>query len=205
MAKQRKRMQRGERKELILKAAERIFAEKGYRMTSVTDIVEASDIGRGTFYLYFSSKKDIFLELIEFYFERFASILRENHRELEKVIRSGGNVLESWRKNVERILGFHSENPYLTSIVYQEALGRDEDFALRVDELSKLAKKLYLEEFRLMAKHNLIRPCDLELVISIVTGSTITVIMEHLLRKKRANVRALARELVEYHSRALAP
>ncbi len=205
MTRHRKRMQREERRELILRVAEKIFAEKGYRMASVTDIVEASNIGRGTFYLYFNSKKDIFLRLIETYFQSFAAILRENHRELEQIIRNGGDVLEAWRENVEKILAFHNENPYLTFIVYQEALGRDEDFSLKVDELSRLAKKLYLEEFRLMAKHNLIRRCNLELVTSIVTGSTVTFIMEHLLKKKKVNVKALARELVEYHSRALAP
>jgi len=41
MTAKRKRMTREERRQSLLRAAERVFADKGYRLTSIDDIVEA--------------------------------------------------------------------------------------------------------------------------------------------------------------------
>jgi AcrR family transcriptional regulator len=48
----------------LLEAAERIFAELGYHDASIVRLTEAAGVGQGTFYLYFSSKKEIFDELV---------------------------------------------------------------------------------------------------------------------------------------------
>jgi len=48
----------------LLEAAEQVFAELGYHDSSIVKITEAAGIGQGTFYLYFSSKKEIFDELV---------------------------------------------------------------------------------------------------------------------------------------------
>jgi AcrR family transcriptional regulator len=205
MAEPRKRKDRSERRREILQAACEVFSSKGYRLSSISDIIAKAGIARGTFYLYFDSKQDVFLKLIEYYFQEFARILRENHRHLEDTFQRKGNLFAAWRDNVANILRFHYENPSLTSIIYREAMGSDEDFSTRVEELSKLAMKIYLQEFKMMADKRLIRPCDVTLISSIVMGSTIYVIMEHLLRKKRVNVEDMAELIVEYHTRALAP
>ena len=55
---------RRERKKLqsrktILAAAVSEFSKRGYRETSVADIMSAADLGIGTFYNYFDSKEDL--------------------------------------------------------------------------------------------------------------------------------------------------
>jgi AcrR family transcriptional regulator len=195
-----------ERREHILEKAAEVFSRKGYRMASVSDIVEEAVIGRGTFYLYFDSKKEIFLELIEAYFKGFADLLEENHRQLEDAFRtSGSGVLRTWRENMMRVLKYHKDNPHLTAITYREALGRDEDFSARVEELSKLAREKLEEEFRMMYERGMMRRCDVDVVTSIVMGSTINVIMEHLLMGSDRDLDSLADMTVEYHIRALVP
>ncbi len=49
----------------IVRAAIRIFSQNGYHRTKVADITEALGISTGTFYLYFSNKRDLFIEVIE--------------------------------------------------------------------------------------------------------------------------------------------
>ena len=51
------------RQEQILAAARKVFREKGYDGTTIADIVQAAGVAQGTFYLYFSSKRDAFLAL----------------------------------------------------------------------------------------------------------------------------------------------
>ena len=50
------------KKEQIIKAALSIFAEKGLRSTTVAEIADKVDIGKGTIYLYFCSKEEIYCE-----------------------------------------------------------------------------------------------------------------------------------------------
>lgn len=51
------------RRERILAAARKVFREKGYDRTTVSDVVREAGVAQGTFYLYFPSKKDAFLAL----------------------------------------------------------------------------------------------------------------------------------------------
>jgi AcrR family transcriptional regulator len=48
----------------LLEVAESVFAELGYHDASIVKITEAAGIAQGTFYLYFSSKEEIFEELV---------------------------------------------------------------------------------------------------------------------------------------------
>ena len=53
-----------QKRQLILETARRIFMEKGYKDVTMKDIVEACGISRGGLYLYFSSTKEIFAEVL---------------------------------------------------------------------------------------------------------------------------------------------
>src|ERR1051325_7556517 len=61
----RRLTQRGKdrRRQLMDFAAER-FAENGYHPTSVADIVSGMGVGKRVFYWYFSSKEELFTEIL---------------------------------------------------------------------------------------------------------------------------------------------
>ena len=56
---------RGRRRDKLLRVARDVFEEDGFDGASVSRIVEGADVSRGTFYLYFESKEDIFRTLAE--------------------------------------------------------------------------------------------------------------------------------------------
>jgi AcrR family transcriptional regulator len=56
-----------EKKNRIIKAAARVFAQKGYAGTAVADIAVQAEIGKGTIYAYFDSKEDLFFAVFEWY------------------------------------------------------------------------------------------------------------------------------------------
>lgn len=49
---------------MILEAAISEFSKKGYKETSVADIMSTADLGIGTFYNYFTSKEDLLFSLL---------------------------------------------------------------------------------------------------------------------------------------------
>ncbi|WP_299776884.1 TetR/AcrR family transcriptional regulator [uncultured Formosa sp.] len=61
----RREMNKIEKRERIIKASLMLFSEKGLENTSISDIVEKSNIGRGTFYNYFNTPKDVFCEILD--------------------------------------------------------------------------------------------------------------------------------------------
>jgi len=52
------------KKQLIIKKAREVFAEKGFRKVTMKDIVDACEISRGGLYLYFDSVEKVFLEVL---------------------------------------------------------------------------------------------------------------------------------------------
>ncbi len=48
-----------------MKAAEKLFSEKGYEQTTIEDISKASEYSQRTIYVYYESKEDILYHIIE--------------------------------------------------------------------------------------------------------------------------------------------
>ncbi|GGA26592.1 TetR/AcrR family transcriptional regulator [Psychrobacillus lasiicapitis] len=53
------------KKQNVLVAAQKLFIEKGFRSTTVNDIIEEANISKGTFYNYFSSKNECIIAILE--------------------------------------------------------------------------------------------------------------------------------------------
>jgi AcrR family transcriptional regulator len=53
------------RRNEILTAAETLFVTKGYEKTTINDILERVEIGKGTFYHYFQSKEEVMNAVID--------------------------------------------------------------------------------------------------------------------------------------------
>ena len=56
-----------EKKQQILDAALKVFVNKGYSDTRMNDIVIGSGMSKGAIYHHYNSKRDLFLDLIDFW------------------------------------------------------------------------------------------------------------------------------------------
>ena len=56
---------RDARRAAITEAASAVFAERGVANTAVSDIVRAAGVAQGTFYLYFDSKDDVVMAVVD--------------------------------------------------------------------------------------------------------------------------------------------
>ena len=52
-------------KDLIIKAAAQIFAEKGYDKTTLDEVAQLAEFSKGSLYNYFENKEDLFLTTLE--------------------------------------------------------------------------------------------------------------------------------------------
>jgi AcrR family transcriptional regulator len=199
------RMPAEKRKEEIVQAAKRTFARKGYRSTSIADIVAQSSVGRGTFYLHFDSKREIFIHIIESYFDGLVSLLDQNHKAMERALAEGGNTMAVWVENLYRMLVYHQQDPELSRVIYREALGMDADFSNRVMKLDSHVRKMMRDELQMMLDMGGMRDCDVPLTASILYSSVAGIIMEYIVDHEEVDVAYLCNSLFAHHARALMP
>ena len=62
--KSRKEREHERKRDEILDAAEKLFFSQGYEQTTIQDIASAAEFAKGTIYLYFSAKAEIYLAII---------------------------------------------------------------------------------------------------------------------------------------------
>ena len=59
-----------ERKDQIMNAAEQVFSQKGFSNARMDDIAEETGLSKGTLYLYYKSKDDLIIAILDRLFQR---------------------------------------------------------------------------------------------------------------------------------------
>jgi AcrR family transcriptional regulator len=102
---ERKEREKHQRKNEIISAAEKIFFTKGYENSTMDDVAEAAELSKGTLYLYFKSKEELFHEitrrgenLLE---EYFVKAVKNKKNGLKKVRAIGEAFIKFFRENTE--------------------------------------------------------------------------------------------------------
>src|SRR5580693_2498849 len=73
----RRQRRSAETRERLFRSALDLFARKGFTETTVEDITEAADVGKGTFFNYFPSKDHILLAFGEMQLGKLDSAIKE--------------------------------------------------------------------------------------------------------------------------------
>ncbi len=98
----------------ILEAANRVFAEKGYRQATMDDVAKKLGVSKGALYLYFTSKEEL-----------FEAICRTAPRALKDILYSSFsdkmNPLESASEFFDKMLKQYGSNPGLSFEILSEA------------------------------------------------------------------------------------
>lgn len=123
-----KHFSKDERRRQLLDAAIAVFGRRGYHRTQVSDIIRQADVARGTFYLYFKAKREIFDQIMTELFER----VRREVKTLPK--EAVGEIPAQLYGNIERITRLLTENPLLTKILFNESVGLDGDLDRRLQK-----------------------------------------------------------------------
>ena len=72
-----------EKRNRIIEAAVKIFAQKGFYLAKVSDVAKAADVADGTIYLYFKNKDDLLISLFE---KKMEGILQRFQSRLQDII-----------------------------------------------------------------------------------------------------------------------
>lgn len=107
----RRERHRAETRERLYRAALDLFARRGFLKTTVEDITDAADVGKGTFFNYFPTKEHV---LAAFGGERIAAV----QHALEKARATSGPVLDVLKDLAADAAGQSKENAALLRAIY---------------------------------------------------------------------------------------
>lgn len=107
------------KRELIIEAAEKIFSQKGFFQAKVEEIAAEAGVGKGTVYEYFSSKEEVFKEML-------MHVIKDIDLSMNK---SGHphSALERIREIVEKHLSFMLKHRNMAIVLMQEHLTMSDD------------------------------------------------------------------------------
>jgi AcrR family transcriptional regulator len=119
-----------QRRQEIIEASYEVFAEKGYTAAGIADIAQRLDIGHGTFYRYFESKRDVLDHVVDYGVERVISAIQED------AAPDAADTLEEFSGQLtrigEKIFELVDSEPGLVQVIMLEATSIDEEMTQRV-------------------------------------------------------------------------
>ena len=118
---ERREREKEYRRKTIIDAAEKVIFTKGYEKSTMDDIAAESELSKGTLYLYFKSKEEVYISIIY----RGMKVLR---RLFEEAVDSETIGLEKVRAVGEAYNKFHLENRnYYDALMHYSAMEIDID------------------------------------------------------------------------------
>ncbi|WP_297888048.1 TetR/AcrR family transcriptional regulator [Sulfurihydrogenibium sp.] len=126
-----------ETKKKLLQSAKELFAKKGYYETKVSDIVERANVAQGTFYIYFKSKEEIFLELIK-------TLHQELLQKLEVYLNVETDYQTTIKSLVKEFLTEVYNNKEIAEIFFSQLFGLNQEFKqLYIKKISDIQQLLF--------------------------------------------------------------
>jgi AcrR family transcriptional regulator len=123
----------------ILEAARKIFAKKGFHDATVDDIATTAGVAKGTVYLYYGSKQEVYFAALKFGISQMYAVLVQE-------VRRASTSEQKLRALIAAKLAYFDENRDFFKIYYSE-LGK---IPTHPGIMGAEFKALYLEQARLV-------------------------------------------------------
>lgn len=192
---------RERRREEVLQAARRVFATHGYHATSISHLIDEAGIARGTFYLYFDSKKAIFDELLE----QFFALMTREVRTVD-VSPGASPPRDQLTSIVRHVLSSLVANGDLTRILLRETYGLDDDFDRKLAGFYGRLLALIQHSLETGVKLGLVRDGDTQLRAHMILGTVKELVDCLLMRAERGelvDIDAATREALDFNLNGL--
>ena len=191
-------MERQARRAQVLRHAKRIFARKGYHKTNVADIIARAGIARGTFYLYFQNKKDLFEELLE-------QVVGELTSRIERLRIAPGrpDPVQQLRDNLERVLAYVLTERELTDILLNHSTGFDRELDEKIQDFYDRIAALIQRSLDLGIQMNLVRESNTRATSYAILGG-IKEVIGMLSRSRATDTSEFVEEILDFGLRGVA-
>lgn len=188
------------RRQQILDASIRVIARKGYRSASVSDIVFEAGVARGTFYLYFNSKEEIFKAILDYYLQGLKKLVMWGMEQEYNAF----NMTWGLRNSVTSWLRFFDENRELAKIMLREASAIDPDYEFKYTEVLRAVRQHWEDSMlQLQKTGTLEKEADVDFIGLLFSGMINQIVLHHILPSQKVDIEKLADKLMDFVKKGL--
>jgi len=152
------------RRARLVKAADRVLRAKGYGETTIEDIVSEAGVAKGTFYLYFNNKQELFLEVLR-------RAVRDLEEHLEEALDGVAGPIDRLKRRALSYMRGYLNYRDLILILYGEAVGGNTRFQRELSNMYKSLTSTLSEDVKEVASRFKIPAVDTELLSYALVGA----------------------------------
>ncbi|MEO2066208.1 MAG: TetR/AcrR family transcriptional regulator [Desulfurobacteriaceae bacterium] len=181
------------REEEILVRAKSLFSKRGFHSLTVSEIVDSLGIARGTFYLYFKNKDDVYRRVLE----RTVQEIEKNLKVLPLE-----RPLEQLRRNLLSVLKLIEEDRETASLIFYHPYKLNSEFDEILEDF--YGKVLSLIEGALLKgmEMGIVRECNVKVISRAIFGAFVEV-GKGLLKGELQSAEEAVDELLSFGLRGL--
>jgi len=124
------RLPAAQRREQLLEVALHVFAARGFHQTSMNDVADAAGVTKPVLYQHFSSKRALYLELLELVSRRLMAVI-------DSATSSAGGPREQVERGLAAYFRFVVDSPDEYQLMFGGGTRRDAEFALEASRLER--------------------------------------------------------------------
>jgi len=174
----------------ILHVAATLFAERGFAGTDTQELADRVNIGKGTLYRYFPSKRELFLAAAD----RAMGRLREY---LDAAIGTRDDPLEQIVAAIEAFLGFFDQHPQFAELLIQErALFRDRKKPTYIEHREKNLER-WQQLYRSLIDAGRVRSMPVQRITSVISDLVYGTMFTNHVAGRQRSLREQADDIVE--------
>ena len=146
------------RKHQIMNAAQSLIVSKGYDQSSIDDIVNVSKLSKGAIYWYYNSKKEIYISLIDHWFNTYS-------QGIEGSINSKKYASTKLKALFNYFIYQFDENPgtFKIMVEFWRMSGLDKDFNKKYQDIYSIFLNTIIEIIELGIKNDEFKKVDAQI------------------------------------------
>ncbi len=188
-------MPRRDKRADIVNAGIRIFSRKGFSRCSVEDILQEAHVARATFYSYFDSKKELFVELVDGILNNMYEIVA---KELSDIPTNLDELKEKASNTIKELYKFYSENWEFSAIYIKEVMGMNPEIDYRIVEWQQRITELVKTLLNKGVEKGIFRRMDVDIVATVVAGIPQHVGLQLFMLSQDLDIPRIAEAVTDY-------
>jgi len=178
-----------------LHQARKVFADKGYHRTSISEIVSRCGVAQGTFYLYFGSKRDVFEALLD---EFTAAVYRAFFIPGAEDVKTKEQVRQRLTQASQSALKMLAGNKDLAKIFLVETVPREPGFEEKVASFYNRLVADTAANLELWMDRGLLRHADPAVIANCVIAMTERLTLQWMNGALPGDFKEIADQIVKF-------
>ena len=168
------------RKKQIIDSAKKLFSQSGYYETHVESILREAKIGKGTFYLYFKNKEDLFITILDEFLTAWEEDLKRIGEEENPL-----DLRKFYRAVLKRSFGYFMQDLPISNILLRVGPGTNDTFEPFIERFENQVLTICMDYLKQGIEAGLFREdLDVDLVGNVLAGGHMRIFFYYFILHK---------------------